>query len=195
MKSCIRMKCHRDSKVTKRMMMYSCIAECWRVCFSPSSKHPFSSQKMHVVIFSPPVFLNVILVSYKSEIDFQPLAPVVFLFKISLPFFFPFSFQSTLRCSSFTELKTYSSISWWKICSVLGGEICFCIKSGRCWLLLNSTELNRPHNQKSSGKGQVDFAELKLKRSFPLRVSFWNFWRNTILVVWLCIILDSDWWE
>lgn len=65
------------------------VGEC---VFSFSLHHParcffFCSCKMHVFFLCFSVFLNVILVSYKSEIAFQPLAPGVFL---SQPRFFFF---------------------------------------------------------------------------------------------------------
>lgn len=64
--------------------MYSCIQSVGLyvfLFFLPSPPTRFSFSKMHVGFFFS-VFLNVILVSYKSEIAFQQLlTPEVFLSK------------------------------------------------------------------------------------------------------------------
>ena len=99
MNSCIRIKCHRDSKGHWKdddVFMYSSALEsvfslfpsiipawffCLFFCFFPCKMHVF---------FCFSVFLNVILVSYKSEIAFHPLAPGVFLSQQRFLIFFFF---------------------------------------------------------------------------------------------------------
>lgn len=101
------------------------VGEC---VFSFSLHHParwffFCSCKMHVFFLCFSVFLNVILVSYKSEIAFQPLAPGVFL---SQPRFFFFTCQYWVLLNSIhNEMASYRNIwvvisrliklSWWII--------------------------------------------------------------------------------
>lgn len=113
MNSCIRIKCHWNSKVTERMMMYSCIPACWRVCFLffplHLPKQILFLQDACRIFFFFSVFLNVILVSYKSEIAFQPLTPDVFLSKWRLLHFFFCLFCSSRLCQScWSQLLLYS---------------------------------------------------------------------------------------
>lgn len=84
------------------------VGEC---VFSFSLHHParcffFCSCKMHVFFLCFSVFLNVILVSYKSEIAFQPLAPGVFL---SQPRFF-FLLANTECRSGFLLYSHYEKL-------------------------------------------------------------------------------------